>query len=660
MQGRGAFAGLSLTLLAAEQIARFCSILHYFVTGQLLWCWVTLALLLPGYLVQVLSFHWFRADGHKLCWTLVAIHILHLGLWKRYWNVLWSSFKAGEGSGTRQPHMEQGDLGVLRLLEALLETLPVLLLQAYTCVVMEANGLVSGLSAGMSLLSLSWALVSYSRSMCLIKPCHLSMPGTALLCQLLWRTGMIGTRVMTLVLFARTYHLWVFAAAGIHWLVMSYWTVAQQTDIFQNPCHWKLFNILTGAVYIFCYVNFKDGPSFCRMAVFYIITLSENVFLLLMSMDVLHVNSRSNLWILGAVISGSILGLVALVSYYSLLHPKSTEIWQRFLQRSHSLLSKGNKGNENLTMGSSGIPGLQDIEASGAEPAIQPLAMPSNSSLVDFGCSADGKNLCENEHHWLLIKLALKTGSISKIKTVLGESVNRDCYLVPVIKNNKSIVQSGPRRKLIFLTKEKFPISPKSRTGEQRSLTEENKVTDNLRENKEQFNITLPTSKHAPVEATPAESNLEMEGDQKEPIYSCSTVYFTVGGEGEASPDTEGKTGAVNTRNVLTEPAKTHKGSSMQSGQSGEEVLFTSADISPIVPTRTSGCLQNGPDFSASASPKPSDQQGMLRVHCKSSHAYLYRTWASVLKEKETRNATEQCCITSTPKNSSASNSHKL
>ena len=62
----------------------------------------------------------------------------------RYWNVLWSSFKAGEGSGTRQPHMEQGDLGVLRLLEALLETLPVLLLQAYTCVVMEANGLVSG------------------------------------------------------------------------------------------------------------------------------------------------------------------------------------------------------------------------------------------------------------------------------------------------------------------------------------------------------------------------------------------------------------------------------------------------------------------------------------------------------------------------------------
>ncbi|KAJ7345659.1 hypothetical protein JRQ81_001609 [Phrynocephalus forsythii] len=658
--------------------ASFCTILHYFATGQLLWCWATLALLLPGYLVQVLSFHWFRADGHKLCWTLVAMHVLHLGVWKRYWNVLWSPFKAGESSGARQRQMEQGDLGVLRLLEALLQTLPSLLLQAYACLVMEANGIVSGLSAGVGLLSFSWALVSYSRSMCLIKPCHLSLPGTALLCQLLWRTGMIGTRVMTLVLFARIYHLWVFVVAGIHWLVMSYWMVAQQTDVFQNPCHWKIFNLFTGAVYIFCYVNFKEGSSFCRMAVFYIIMLSENVFLLLMSMDFLQGNSQSNLWILGAVTSGSILGLVAMVTYYSWLHPKSTEIRQHFLKRSRGLLTKSKKGDANLTVWSTGIAGLQDTEVPSATPATQPLEMPSNSSSVELGCSADDKDLCENQHHWLLMKLALKTGSLSKIKIAFGNSDNGDCYLAPMIKNNQSIVKFGPRRKLIFSTK--------SRAKEQRSLAGENKVTDNLRENKDRIYLTLPTSKQGPVETTPAEltpatnpvpsasmspahdncsgklgdtpvtvgreAPLEVEGVQQDPVYGCSMVYFTMGEEGAASSDTEGEMAAVNTRK-LTELARITRGSSMQNGRSGKKhVLFTSADLSPIVPISTGGCLQKCPDSNVPASPKLSGQQEMLKVHCNSPHAYLYRTWASVLKEK--KRTMEECCITSTPKTNSA------
>lgn len=72
----------------------------------------------------------------------------------------------------------------------------------------------TGVSAGLSLLSLAWALVSYSHFTCLLKPGHLSPPAAALLCLLLWRTGMLGTRVLALVLFARLYSFWVFAVAG--------------------------------------------------------------------------------------------------------------------------------------------------------------------------------------------------------------------------------------------------------------------------------------------------------------------------------------------------------------------------------------------------------------------------------------------------------------
>lgn len=56
---------------------------------------------------------------------------------------------------------------------------------------------------------------------------------------------------------------------GAHWLVMTFWLVAQQSDIIDSTCHWRLFNLLVGAVYVFCYLNFWDSPSRNRMATFY-------------------------------------------------------------------------------------------------------------------------------------------------------------------------------------------------------------------------------------------------------------------------------------------------------------------------------------------------------------------------------------------------------
>uniref|UniRef100_D6RIN5 XK-related protein n=1 Tax=Mus musculus TaxID=10090 RepID=D6RIN5_MOUSE len=75
--------GLSALLQAAEQSARLCSIVFYFATGRLLWGWLALSVLLPGFLVQALSFLWFRADGHQGQWWLAVLHLLQLGVWKR-------------------------------------------------------------------------------------------------------------------------------------------------------------------------------------------------------------------------------------------------------------------------------------------------------------------------------------------------------------------------------------------------------------------------------------------------------------------------------------------------------------------------------------------------------------------------------------------------
>lgn len=64
------------------------------------------------------------------------------------------------------------------------------------------------------MLSISWALVLYNRACCLIRPGHLAMPPAAMLCQLVWRAGMLGARVACLMFFARVFNWWVCGVAG--------------------------------------------------------------------------------------------------------------------------------------------------------------------------------------------------------------------------------------------------------------------------------------------------------------------------------------------------------------------------------------------------------------------------------------------------------------
>ncbi|XP_035176275.1 XK-related protein 5 [Oxyura jamaicensis] len=424
---RGGFPGLSLALLAAESAARLSTIIHYLARGQLVCFWLTVACLAPGCVPQLLSILWFRADGRPPGRGLLVLHVLQLGLWKRYWDVLRLEAKAGGSASAGEVLLQLGDVCVLRLLEALLQTLPHLLLQAYVVVAVEPSGLVPGVSAGLSLLSLSWALVSYSRFSCLLKPGHVRLPAAALLCLLLWRTGMLGTRVLALVLFTRLYSCWVLAVAGIHWLLMAFWLVAQQTDIVAQPCRWRLFNALVGAVYVFCYVNVQPGASRHRVAVFYLVMLVENTLLLLLATEFLQAETRHSLGVTGAILSGSAVGAAALVVYYSLLHPKSTEIWEGFLEKSCRAVTAGDDqdaGNSSQTGQSLGISG--DGETLEVEGTTVASKKGNGSSLLHVGgCLEDAWT---NHHHWLLVRLALKTGDVSQINAAFGDGGVGEVY----------------------------------------------------------------------------------------------------------------------------------------------------------------------------------------------------------------------------------------
>ncbi|KAK2093970.1 XK- protein 5 [Saguinus oedipus] len=136
-------------------------------------------------------------------------------LFPRHWDAALTALqKEQEAPHRGQLQLQEADLSALRLLEALLQTGPHLLLQTYMFLASDFTDIVPAVSALFSWSSLSWALVSYTRFMGFMKPGHLAMPWAALFCQQLWRMGMLGTRVLSLVLFYKAYHVWVFAVAG--------------------------------------------------------------------------------------------------------------------------------------------------------------------------------------------------------------------------------------------------------------------------------------------------------------------------------------------------------------------------------------------------------------------------------------------------------------
>nr|XP_019573317.1 PREDICTED: XK-related protein 5 [Rhinolophus sinicus] len=420
--------GLSALLQAAEQSARLCTVTYYFTTGQLLWGWLALAVLLPGCLVQGLSYLWFRADGQQGHCCLVMLHLLQLGVWKRHWDamatVLW---KDGVARHQGQLLLQEADLSALRLLEALLQTGPHLLLQTYVFLASDFTDIVPGMSALCSWAALSWALVCYARFMGSMKPGHLATPWAALFCQQLWRMGMVGARVLSLALFFRAHHAWGLVAGGAHWLVMTFWLVAQQSDIVESTCPWRLFNLLVGAVYILCYLNFWDGPSRNRMVTFYMIMLLENSILLLLATDFLQGTSVTSLWAIAGVLSGFLIGTISLVIYYSLLHPKSTHIWQDFVRKSRGFAGGDKAETDSSPQGTAlaedrlESPGTcqeegYELTSLGEPPSSQ--WGPPESGLES---QISGGNSFLNHHHWLLVKLALKTGNVSKINAAFGE-----------------------------------------------------------------------------------------------------------------------------------------------------------------------------------------------------------------------------------------------
>ncbi|XP_077096048.1 XK-related protein 5b isoform X1 [Siphateles boraxobius] len=401
------FSGVIVLL---EKAALALCFTHYLWMGEELLAWLTLGLCLASVTaVQLLSLRWYITDdAERSKPSLILVHCLHLGIYHR----LWSCMKSQGGQlKFVELLMHQADVSALCLIEALTLSLPQSLLQTYSLFTLHPGFLSPVVfCVGLSLLNVSWFLVLFSRSCFLLRPGHLHMTPAAMLCQLVWRGGMLGARVASLMFFCSTFHWWFSGVVGFHWLIMTFWQVSQQTDICINRSSWRLFNFILGALHIFLFFNVKDGPSRYRMTGFYLLMLLENTFLLLLASDSLSGPSWDSMSIPVAVLCSFFIGVIFVVLYYRFLHPKSTEILQSLrLQMSLTTIDRTTDGHcKDRTVESS-------------------TQNHGTFSVTDFspvkhagGCSVQPLEGAWH-HHLMLIHLALKTGNPDKINCLYGD-----------------------------------------------------------------------------------------------------------------------------------------------------------------------------------------------------------------------------------------------
>uniref|UniRef100_A0A1A8R3R5 XK-related protein n=1 Tax=Nothobranchius rachovii TaxID=451742 RepID=A0A1A8R3R5_9TELE len=391
-------------LLVAERTALIYCFVYYLWVGHN-YCYAYLAgftalFLLPGWFPQWLSYLWYLSDGRISRKSLRWTHILHLGIFKRLWECMRLPDEDVYGE-----IMQQADVSALRLFEALVVTLPETLLHTYVLICTDI-GVKSPASVcfAVCLLSLAWALVLYARACSLIRPGHLQMTPAAILCRLLWRVSMLGSRFAVLMLFTRIFQQWVLGVIGVHWLGATFWMVSQQTNIIRSTSRWRLFNLVLGAVHIFLFLNVKYGQSRYRMAGFYLVMFLENALLLLASSWLFAMVSWDTVGIPAAVFCSFLIGVIALVLYYRFLHPKSFEIFQSIRHRGI--------GGACMQRGST-----LSLEEKVAPSFHRHATLSGGGTLMDLPIQWEGWK----HHHWLLIRLALKTGDVSRIWSVYGE-----------------------------------------------------------------------------------------------------------------------------------------------------------------------------------------------------------------------------------------------
>ncbi|KAL6482969.1 hypothetical protein MHYP_G00078410 [Metynnis hypsauchen] len=253
------------------------------------------------------------------------VHILQLAQVWRYVHALYLGVQSrwrGDHSYWRMM-FESADISMLRLLETFLKSAPQLVLQLSIIVQTSQVLPLQGLSASASLVSLAWMVASYQKALRDSRDDKLPMSYKAVVVQMLWHLFTVGARTMAFALFVSIFQLYFGIFIVAHWCAMTFWIIQGETDFCMSKWEEIIYNMMVGIVYVFCWFSVREGPTRCRLLLYSLIVLAENVALT--AAWYLYRGPRTSdfyaVVVVCVVACSYALGTFFMFVYYCLLHP---------------------------------------------------------------------------------------------------------------------------------------------------------------------------------------------------------------------------------------------------------------------------------------------------------------------------------------------------
>lgn len=249
------------------------------------------------------------------------LHLFCLGFLARYIKLVIPI------NDTSRVKKEARDLCILRMVHGFVQSIPLVLLQAYIICSQTSTASITNLSiisVILSLVNVCWALASFTKYARKKYMHKFVLTWFGIVSQLLWRLGTVSSRVVALTIYGVYYGYWMLVILSLHWLTMFLWLIKPGNllkDELNLPGSKKgLLAMATAWIYCFCYVNFEDQNSKLKMTSYYLIMFLENNLLLTVCLIFSsNVSWFKNMAIM-VVYLGFVIGILFMSIYYKYLH----------------------------------------------------------------------------------------------------------------------------------------------------------------------------------------------------------------------------------------------------------------------------------------------------------------------------------------------------
>lgn len=301
-------------------------------------------IVIPSLITSAISLRWYIVDSQvdgaehvsKTQWIVrFVFHIFQIGPVLRYWESLQYGLtwrKAKDDDLKKKVYMkmiyEDADATMLRLFESFMESAPQLMLQMYIITknypwddYEQWTMIAQWMSITSSLISISWSLVSYSKSLRISLPSKIPMTYWSIAVMFSWEFFSITARMIALALFTSAFVRYVGFVCLVHWAIMTLWILSMQTNFCNTKCEEFGFNAVLGVIFIFCYFNPVDNATRYRYLAFYAFMFVENTALLAVWYRQATYSAGIKEGVLFTHYTCFLLGIVLMSTYYKFFHP---------------------------------------------------------------------------------------------------------------------------------------------------------------------------------------------------------------------------------------------------------------------------------------------------------------------------------------------------